>query len=563
MASSDETLVEWLNSVSSPSTARIANIHEIVDGENELFKQVVEEITGAHGAEPVSALENWFREQDKIVIIDRGNPTSAGTAALGAAVSCDSKDVYIRKMMELPQHYQGSLMLLIEQFNNAVDVGEAQQLRTIVKRLERENAALKEMQQATPSAALSLPKSPLSGSGGGGDSLENKRLQEKVKELERKLKDTLSHTEELEVELDEKNEMHEKGVRSLEEKIQRYEEEIRVQADELDVARAKSAQLIKSEAKVTKLMQKLEETSQLRNQLKELQDENQVYLEKKLDMEAEVKTVATVKEQLESYKNKTVDLESQIVKLQSDLKTKGDELEKLNGATREFAEKEKYLKDELEASKETVAHLEAELDLAGPSPAPKGTLSADLSVDNTQRTLEREKEALERKLRGVEAENKQLKSQLEKAEEEKRVAVAAAASSAVAAAVPAPSSAPPPPPEDSSVVEDLKAKLKATEAERLQLVTAKEKLQSYVKQSLHATQQKYKLGIKALQEQLEAKESLIKQFKEIRAEDSSLHQQEKDLLASAVYEIGLDIQRRAAFNHQSSGSWLGKSRKQV
>ncbi|GBG32456.1 Protein Hook-like 1 [Hondaea fermentalgiana] len=588
MASSAETLLRWLNSLieANADMPTLRSLEEILDPENASFREIVGEITNVHGASesPAELLERYFRNEGQPYMIDRGSALSLSKAALGAAVNCDRKQEYVRDMMTLNQDFQATLMILIEEFKREWDEGEATQLKAIVKRLERENAVLREAHAdgatrqagqhqsrdtgssgAAASSGTTVPARSSSGGEGQGNSasstsaVEVATLNDKVRDLERRLRDALNHVDEVETELEESKQEHASMTRALEEKVAQYEEEVRTQADELDVARAKSSQLVKAEAKISKLMQKLEETSQLRMQIKELQDENQTSLDKQLRMDAEIKSVSTLKQQLETYKDKSVDLESQLVGLRNEMRTKDETIASVQSKLKAAADHESFLKDQLNSSKEAIAQLEAELDLAGTAGAgasSPGTgdqgVSADASLAHqvqahSQQTatasMKLENAELKEKLTALEKASAQLEEELE------RATTQAAANASQGAS--------------HEVVEQLKTALKEKESECLQLATDKEKLQTYVKQSLHATQSKYKVALKTLKSELDEKTERIENFRKIRDEDNALHLREQRLVMSAFYDMGLSIQRNTALKSTAQGSWLAKSRKQL
>mmetsp|Transcript_2203 Transcript_2203/g.5073 ORF Transcript_2203/g.5073 Transcript_2203/m.5073 type:complete len:553 (-) Transcript_2203:477-2135(-) len=552
MASSSETLLRWLNSLIEESSdlPQLKDLDEILESDNSTFREIVEEITGVHGASENAAqvLERFFKDLGQPYIVDRGSSLSLSKAALGAAVNCDRKQDYVRSMMTLSQDFQATLMVLIEEFKREWDNGEATQLRAIMKRLERENAVLREAQadgKAQGSNATASQPAPSGGASAG----EVSALQEKVRDLERKLKDAHNHAEEVEAELDETKQTLASSTREMDEKLSQFEEEVRAQADELDVARAKSAQLVKAEAKISKLMQKLEETSELRVQLKEIQEENQSNIDKQLRMDAEIKSVGTLKQQLETYKDKSVDLESRLVGLQNDLRTKDATIASQQSKLKAAADHEAFLKDQLNNSKEAIAQLETELEMnASDGAAGSGAASLANQVQahaqqSATASTKLENAELKERVASLETSNKQLEEELEQAR-------AKASADATLGA-------------SHEVVEQLKASLKDKESQVLQLSTDKEKLQNYVKQSLQATQSKYKVALKTLKSELDDKKETIQNFNKIRNEDTELAQREQRLIMSAFYEMGLSMQRNTALKSQNQGSWLAKTRQQV
>jgi phage shock protein A len=134
--------------------------------------------------------------------------------------------------------------------------------------------------------------------------------------------------------------------------------------------------------------------------------------------------------------------------------------------------------------------------------------------------------------------------------------------------------------EKDAVVKQLKNSLKEKETTCNQLSLEKEKLENYVKQALKATKMKYKVAAQSLKENILKKDETIVQLSnkvEIlsrnREHMKQQHRTEERLVMSALYEVGLEMQRRMVTNGGVSGnvsgpssnnmsSWLNKRRAQ-
>ncbi|KAK7100588.1 hypothetical protein V1264_023512 [Littorina saxatilis] len=88
--------------------------------------------------------------------------------------------------------------------------------------------------------------------------------------------------------------------------------EARAMKDELDILRHVSEQVPKYEATIESYKKKLEEMSDLRVQLKILEEKNTHYMQQQIEMEEDVKRLATIKQQLESYKRQTLELQNRL-----------------------------------------------------------------------------------------------------------------------------------------------------------------------------------------------------------------------------------------------------------
>ena len=134
--------------------------------------------------------------------------------------------------------------------------------------------------------------------------------------------------------------------------------------------------------------------------------------------------------------------------------------------------------------------------------------------------------------------------------------------------------------EKDAVVKQLKDTLKEKETVCNQLSLEKGKLETYVKQALKATKMKYKVAAQSLKDSLAKKEETIVQLSnkvEVlsrnREHMKQQHRTEERLVMSALYEVGLEMQRRMVTNggvssnvsgpsSSNMSSWLNKRRAQ-
>lgn len=113
------------------------------------------------------------------------------------------------------------------------------------------------------------------------------------------------------------------------ERLMVLENEVRRQADELDISRSKLGTLNKLEASVSKYKKKLEEMNSLRGQVRELETLNAQYLDKVVDLESTIKTMPGLKGLVEKYKNQVVELETANVQASSNLNVKEQKIRRL------------------------------------------------------------------------------------------------------------------------------------------------------------------------------------------------------------------------------------------
>ncbi|CAH0480172.1 unnamed protein product [Peronospora belbahrii] len=133
----------------------------------------------------------------------------------------------------------------------------------------------------------------------------------------------------LQMQLEEKDLELNRVKRESGERLMMLENEVRRQADELDISRSKLGTLNKLEASVSKYKKKLEEMNLLRSQVRELETLNAQYLDKVVDLESTIKTMPGLKSLVEKYKNQVVELETANVQASSNLNVKEQKIRRL------------------------------------------------------------------------------------------------------------------------------------------------------------------------------------------------------------------------------------------
>ena len=105
-------------------------------------------------------------------------------------------------------------------------------------------------------------------------------------------------------------------------------------ADELDVMRTKLANMSKLEAQIVKYKKREESMSEIRDQMAQLETQNQEYLDKMLNMEAEVETIPLLKRQIEEKQSQLVKQSSSVTKFEMELLSRDEELKDLRRKVR-------------------------------------------------------------------------------------------------------------------------------------------------------------------------------------------------------------------------------------
>ncbi|GMF14210.1 unnamed protein product [Phytophthora lilii] len=189
--------------------------------------------------------------------------------------------------------------------------------RELTERFERSLTENREL--AEKYAALESERDQLRSERQSTLTRDNKKIQQIV--------DNEVHA--LQMQMEEKDLELNRVKRESGERLMMLENEVRRQADELDISRSKLGTLNKLEASMTKYKKKLEEMNSLRAQVRELENLNAQYLDKVVDLESTIKTMPGLKSLVEKYKNQVVELETSNVQASSNLNVKEQKIRRL------------------------------------------------------------------------------------------------------------------------------------------------------------------------------------------------------------------------------------------
>lgn len=217
----------------------------------------------------------------------------------------------------------------------------------------------------------------------------------------------------LTLELEERQEELQRVKREASERLMVLENEVRRQADELDISRSKLGTLAKLETSVAKYKTKLEEVAMLRSQVKDLEVHNAQYLDKVLDLESTVKTMPTLKALVERYKNQVVDLETANVEAVANNQVKDQKVRRLQEEIDSALGGKEFLESQVEELRSQLASVQP----SGSDDASSGTGAGTGAGAGTDVPLGRDGgSSLRERIARLERENEQLKSGDENAE---------------------------------------------------------------------------------------------------------------------------------------------------
>ncbi|KAK3090840.1 hypothetical protein FSP39_015087 [Pinctada imbricata] len=258
---------------------------------------------------------------------------------LGCAVNCATKHEYIQRIMSMEESVQHVVMtaiqeLMTKEVNSASD-GESELGEQLKKTVEDLNNALEAKEELTQRcheldlqvAALIEEKQTLG--------TENEKLSERLNLAENlddpstpagkkfiQLQKQIEKIQEENVKLDSARDDFRIAYESLAKEhndlkqknseLVSLADEARGLKDELDILRHTSEQVAKYEATIESYKKKLEELSDLRGQVKLLEDKNTKYMQDHLELEEELRKSNTVKQQLEMYKKQVHELQNKL-----------------------------------------------------------------------------------------------------------------------------------------------------------------------------------------------------------------------------------------------------------
>lgn len=286
-------------------------------------------------------------------------------------------------------------------------------------------------------------------------------------------------------------------------------------ADELDVSNAKAAQLRKAEATLSAYRKKLEGVGVMSQQMIDLEDQSATYLKQIMDLETEVKKLPELQRNVQQLKKRLNRVE----------KEKQEAIEEAHIKTSEI----NNLKADLSAADKTKKKYAEELISLrslhnGPSEVDSGVCISGLSLTSAKSISE-----MKEKLKRFEIENKDLKSQIEQKKLEFTNADMLIN-------------------DDTSglhkYISQLKEQIKEKETEKRKICSDKEKLEAYTKKTLSKFQQKYLVALQECKVKLKEKHDKIEAFEVKSASEKSSQKKEERLLSSAIYELGLTIMQQ-------------------
>ncbi|XP_048833557.1 protein Hook homolog 1 [Brienomyrus brachyistius] len=281
-----------------------------------------------------------FPLPDLVRVAEHSDPVELGRLlqlVLGCAIKCERKQEYIQIIMTLEESVQHVVMTAIQELMNKEQMSQfgvdplldvEQQLKKALEDLselasEKEELAKRCLELDTQVAVLQEERNSLlaendllTDRSSQLDSFDDpntpsgkkycqlqfqlEQLQEENFRLEAAKDDYRIHCEELEKQLVE--------VQHRNDELTSLAEESRSLKDELDILRSCSDRAVKLEASVETYRKKLEDLSDLRRQVKVLEEKNMTYMQNTVSLEEELRKANAARTQLETYKRQVQEL---------------------------------------------------------------------------------------------------------------------------------------------------------------------------------------------------------------------------------------------------------------
>ncbi|XP_063219219.1 protein Hook homolog isoform X2 [Bacillus rossius redtenbacheri] len=310
---------------------KVSNLKKIVEGIVNYYQE---------------GLNQHIEEFSKLDVIKIGEKYDAAELGrllqliLGCAVNCHHKQDYITEIMAMEESVQQVIMQAIQELeqsghgNNLYTMGMSMGIdcQRLMGELEAATEARDQIAQRCHELDMQVTllqeeKTILH--------MENVKLQDKLKEFEtledssvgsghrfkemRKQNDTLKEEMfKIETARDDfrlKVELQEKEILELQaklEELQKTADEARHLKDEIDILRETAEKAVNYEATISSYKKKLEEYSDLKRQIKILEEKNTDYVQQIMELEEEVKKSVTWKPHLEMYKLQNLELHQKL-----------------------------------------------------------------------------------------------------------------------------------------------------------------------------------------------------------------------------------------------------------
>ncbi|XP_077261467.1 hook microtubule tethering protein [Temnothorax americanus] len=414
---------------------RVSNVKKIVEAVMEYYVECLNQQLSGY-AKPDAGKIGEHRDDDELRRLLQ--------LILGCAVNCDQKQRYITRIMGMEETVQQAIMQSIQELNfeSLVDVADGAQ-----QRLYAELQATADMKDQLAQRCHELDQQlSLLQEEKAALITENKKLQERLDEFENpeesgsilkysglrkqveELKDELFKMETSRDDYRLKVEVLEKEVlelQSRQEDLQKAADEANHLKDEVDALRENTDKVAKYEITIESYKKKMEDMSDLKRQLKILEDKNVEYLQAKLDYEEEAKRTTMLRGHLEVCKQQLAEVHHRLDERSNKndrLEFEGKKMEAKLGALQRERDRLIIERDALKETNEELkcTQLQAAENMAKPSADSTGVSATEmipLEVKEKLLCLQLENKMMKMKLTGNDDKLPNVQALLEDSEE--------------------------------------------------------------------------------------------------------------------------------------------------
>lgn len=149
--------------------------------------------------------------------------------------------------------------------------------------------------------------------------------------------------------------------------LSKVAQEARSLRDENDILREKAAQVEDLEDRLKKVSKRADAAADLKKQLKTLEEQNENLLKSKYELEEETRKTASLKAQLEKYKDQVAALTGQVHSLTSSLEDKNHELKALQDQIHSLQDESKHKQQRIDQLSKELRKLQDKDDTEGES----------------------------------------------------------------------------------------------------------------------------------------------------------------------------------------------------
>lgn len=426
--------VDWISKIkrdiSDNHRLKLSNLKKILKGMLDYYNEVL------------SLDLETFTLPDVAEIAEFNNKTELGRMlqlVLGCATNCEDKEQYIQAIMSLEESVQMTVMSCIQELlqlreNSKVgnmDETDYAPYRSPSVIAEKEHAAQKIHELEEQIRALRDENSTLL--------LENERLligqapvhdkhdgssdDKKVAQMQfqiDKMKEENFALEAAKEGFKHRYDVKEKEVHTLNEKIEQLSslaDEARSLKDEMDILRHTQDKVARYEATIEAYKKKLGELGDMRQQMKTLEQKNEIYMQQTISLEEDSKRASALKNQVEVFKTQLNDQHTKMMEVEKRCDKAEFDAQRAKEKLLSIEAENERLKQERDMLKETNEELtlnqnhSANVSIGG-SVSPGGPQFEDLALQDSPFELKE-------KLIRLEHQNKVLTLQMQEAENEK------------------------------------------------------------------------------------------------------------------------------------------------